>query len=208
MPSLSSRFSPVSALLGLRVRDNKTGQTIFLGGSPGAGKSYLAAQAVRANPTIRHEIAGQLIRSAVSGTKGYRRPTVADSKVADRFQLLLIQEVHRIRSTYDGPLLLDGHFVVPTKEGPHPVPPEVFSALNVDAFVVVETGLDAVLDRLRNREAQTWWNGEHGSVATLMQVERDHADAVAQVLKKPLFRIAGEGPDAVSHIQAVLDERR
>ena len=169
-----------------------TGRTVFLGGCPGSGKSFLAEALVREDGDIRHEVAGQLIRRALSESpEGYQRPVVAGGMVADRFQQHLVEQYRRVRSAFDGPILLDGHFVIPTKEGPHPVSADVFAALNVDAFVIVETDLEGVLGRLRMRPAQSWWDGDRESIASLRNLEMAQAEVIAQALARPLVRVDG-----------------
>jgi adenylate kinase len=119
-----------------------------------------------------------------------------------------VEQYRKVRSTFDGPILLDGHFVVPTKEGPHPVSADVFAALNVDAFVIVETDLEVVLARLRLRPTQSWWDGDRESVASLMNLEMAQAEVIAQALDRPLVRIDGETMDGLPEIRRLLKSVR
>lgn len=180
-------------------------KTIFLGGSPGAGKSFLADEIVRINPKVRHEVAGHLIRTAMSTpTEDYQRPVVANSAVADRFQLHLIAQLEKIRSEYDGVILLDGHYVVPTKTGFHPVSADVFVALKIDTFVIVESSPQVVFERLQGRSMQGWWDGRIESIVALCRMEADHANLIAQSAGRPLIRVSGESLVDVNAVSALL----
>jgi adenylate kinase len=177
--------------------------TVFLGGCPGVGKSFLAAQLALSG--IRHEIAGRLIRNGIREQgAAYERLVVADADTADRFQLILIEQFRRIRSAYDGVLLLDGHFFVPTKEGPRPVSPAVFEALDVDVLFLIESTPETVVERLRGRGAQGWWDGTQESVSVLMNTELIHAEEVARALNRPLVRFQSSGVDAASEIRRLI----
>jgi adenylate kinase len=183
-------------------------RTIFLGGCPRSGKSFLADEVVRQNPGVRHEVAGQLIKKGLDpNSTVYQRPVVADVKVADRFQQLLVREFRQIRDTFDGLILLDGHFVVPTREGPRPVSSEVFAALQIDAFVLLETDLETIVARLRVPPPQAWWSGNPEEVASLMKLEREHAEITARLLARPLVLLnpGTTQEDAVRMIRRCID---
>lgn len=172
------------------MRNNRV---IFVGGCPGVGKSSLCQKIACSRVGVRHEIAGQLIRQGIGASEpGYIRPLVATSAVADYYQDILIETFSRVREVHEGHLILDGHFIVPTKAGLQPVAAEVFQRLAVDVFVIVESRLETVVRRLRERGGREWWDGSSESVKILIDSELEHATNVARTLGKPLFRVNGE----------------
>lgn len=161
---------------------------VFVGGVPGAGKSTLCAQ-VGAGWTAF--TAGKLIAQARSAKQGetYQRPTVASRSQADEFQVTLLTALSAISDTK---VVLDGHFVVPTKSGPAQVPLWFFDEVLPNALLLVESPLEAVCSRLRERGA-AWWDGSESTIATLIAQESDWAETVARHLGKFLHRIDGTG---------------
>lgn len=179
--------------------------TVFVGGCPGVGKSHLAAQL--ASTGFHHEIAGLLIRKGMSNGVGtYQRPVVVDANTGDQFQRILVEQFRQIRMAYDSVIILDGHFVLPTKEGLLPVSPGVFEALAIDAFVLIEAPLMTVVERLRNRETQKWWDGTEGSVSILMNAERIHAEQTARALNRPLRRLYGSDGDVATEVRDLVSK--
>ncbi len=182
-----------------------TGRTIFLGGCPASGKSHIAEAVVAARSSVKHVVAGQLIRGALTSAGLYERPLVADGATADKYQLLLIDQFRMVRSEHCGDILLDGHFVVPTREGPHPVPAEVFAELCVDIYVLLETRSDVIVERLALRDGSPWWDGSWQQVENLASDERDHAKVVAEHQRRGLVILRGDSSDALANVLRVVD---
>lgn len=149
-------------------------------------------------PGLRHEVAGQIIiRHALDGNStDYERPPVRDHTTADHFQELLVECFARIRVQHDGPLVLDGHFVVPTENGPSPIGTDVIRRLCVTSLVLVETDAKVVASRLCERTRPTWWDGRVEAISELALREHQQASAVAESLGSPLLILAsGEGSE-------------
>lgn len=152
---------------------------LFLGGVPCSGKTHLCRKLLESVVNLRHEIAGRLIYSALSDTRtDYERPPVQNQAVANSLQDLLVVEFGRVREAHDGPLVLDGHYVVPTEHGPGPVMASVFQQLGVSHLAVCEVEPGLAVTRLRQRRCPEWWDGRLGSIQELALLERHQAAVV------------------------------
>jgi len=142
-------------------------------------------------------MAGNLIRMALTpASGGYRRPPVPDHAAADYFQEVLIEAFDTVRDAHDGGIVLDGHFVIPTADGPRPVGLDVFSRLNATHVALVDVEPNVAARRLRKRDAPLkWWGGDLDDIRTLVELERRQARLVARRLGCSLAVLDGE--DAV-----------
>lgn len=157
-----------------------TAPVIFVGGAPGTGKSTIAAEVGRLFPGVRCLTAGQLIRQRLGGTGRYVRPPVEDESRAAFFQDLLVTEFARIRKReVMVAWLLDGHYAVPTPDGPAPVAPEVFERLGVTHLALAVQPLDTIQARLRARGGAAWWDGGTASLRALVHADEAQACTVA-----------------------------
>ncbi|MCB9672832.1 MAG: AAA family ATPase [Alphaproteobacteria bacterium] len=157
-------------------------RVVFLGGPPGSGKTTLAEEAACQVAGLRVVTAGRLIKAGLSREAGYTRPPVADHDRAAFFQELLVLEFDVLRSTHTGPWLIDGHYAVPTGEGPANIPPSVFERLGCSDLLLVEAEVGVLLDRLRSRGGADWWDGSRHSVAELVGADADQAAVVAAAM--------------------------
>lgn len=186
---------------------NISRQVIFVGGVPGSGKTLLCDRLRSLVPGLRHVGAGQLIRQALDGgADGYIRPPVADHRMADRFQELLVDAFSQIRAGHVGPLALDGHFVVPTASGPSPIASEVFRRLCVTWLVLVEAEAQVITRRLRQRLRPDWWDGRAKSIPALIALERRQASVVAGDLGLPLIPV-GDGDEPQRLAEKLFGDR-
>lgn len=125
---------------------------IFVGGIHGVGKTFISAP-VAAQLRIRHATASQLIREE-RGLQSWD----ADRRVSaiDENQTALISAITRLQ-TSGQTLLLDGHFVLRDTVGTlNEIALQVFKDLQIGAVVLLEAGIDVVIERLRKRGDVSW----------------------------------------------------
>jgi adenylate kinase len=152
----------------------------FLGGIPGTGKTTLSEAVARATGCV-HVKASQLIREGRSVLA--ERPEVRDRSDADLNQRFLIAGLERLYAVDGRPILIDGHFVVPTNEGMYAVPPVVFEALRPSSVALLELDPGICATRLRARDIlPAWWDGTVDSLELLQREERACFERVRRVL--------------------------
>jgi adenylate kinase len=182
---------------------------IFLGGIPGAGKSTLGRRLQNALPTLLHLSAGELLAAELGHQSRYPSPaeagdreralvraTASDQMQAERFQDVIIEAFRRRRRAHRGPILLDGHFVVPTLTRFHPVPVDVFRQLGVARLALLDAEVAQILHRLRLRGETRWWDGSLSHLRRIYRAEAAHARAVAQFLGVDLVDVPAGLPCA------------
>lgn len=181
-----------------------TSPVVFVGGAPGTGKSTVAAEVERQLPGVRCLTAGQLIRQQLGGEGQYVRPPVEDEARAAFFQDLLVTEFARLREQEAAAAwLLDGHYAVPTGAGPAPVAPQVFERLGATHLALAVQPLDTIEARLHARGGAAWWDGDPGSLRTLVQADEAQAHAIAAHTGITLWRWR-QAEDAVRDLRGVL----
>lgn len=169
---------------------------IFLGGPPGAGKSSAVATVVARRPGTVVANAGALIREARNiGTWG-ERPAVADAATTKAFQKILLAQVAVLRQRANGPIVLDGHFAVPTGQGPVSIAPDVFQRLGCIALIHLSAPVTELAERLRTRGGAAWWDGSDEQVAALAEADRYQAMCVSAATRIPLSYY--QSPDAAA----------
>jgi adenylate kinase len=195
---------------------------IFLGGIPGAGKSTLGRQLQNELPTLLHVSAGELLAAELGHQSRHSRPaevrdregvparaTASDQVQADRFQDIIIEAFHRRRRGHTGPILLDGHFVVPTLTRFHPVTVHVFRQLGVARLALLDAKLAQIAHRLRMRGETHWWDGSLSRLRCIYREEAAHARAVAQALGIDLVEVpAGLPCEKVSSLLGIPASRQ
>lgn len=192
---------------------------IFLGGIPGAGKSTLGRQLQNALPTLLHLSAGELLAAELGqrssrhllaevhdGERAAVRATASDQEQAERFQDIIIEGFRRRRSAHRGPILLDGHFVVPTLTKFHPVTTHVFRQLGVVRLALLDVRLAQIGRRLRMRGETHWWDGSLSRLRCIYQAEAEHARSMARALGVDLVEIPEGLPwDRVSSLLGIRE---
>lgn len=159
---------------------------IFLGGPPGAGKSCALEEVVVLRPGTIVANAGALIREGRGiGTPG-ARPLVASVDAAAAFQEILTEQVCALRNRATGPVVLDGHFAVPTPQGPAVIEPEVFRRLGCIALIRLWAPVAELATRLRARSGAAWWDGSEAEIASLTAADERQARTVSSVTAIPL----------------------
>lgn len=176
---------------------------VFLGGPPAAGKSTVAA-AVRTHfPRVIVVNAGAFIRSRLGAGGAGDRVPVADGAAATRLQEILVDAVGELRRSVDGPILLDGHFAVPTPGGPQPVDTAVFAGLGCTTLVQLDATAAELAERLLRRGGAAWWDGSIGMLDDLRDTDLRQARLVAEGLGLPLYE-AGSVASATRMLRPLL----
>lgn len=155
---------------------------IFVAGIHGVGKTYLGAPAAQ-SLGLRHATASQLIREE-RGLQSWG----SDKRVEgiDENQAALISAAKRLRSS-EQPLLLDGHFVLRGANGElQQIDVQVFRELQIDAVLLLEAGLDVVLERLNVRGDTSWTVSD---LHALAEQETTHALRISTELGIPLANV-------------------
>jgi adenylate kinase len=117
---------------------------------------------------------------------------VLDGAGARNNQSLLVAAFEAYSRETQVPVLLDGHFVVPTEAGPEPVGVDVFKELRLDALVVVRAEPDVIADRLRARQDRSrWWDGTTKGIESLQELEVAAASSISRALDLPLTLLTG-----------------
>jgi adenylate kinase len=138
------------------------------------------------NSNPRPDIYGSEVRD---GERAAARAAVSDQGQAERFQYLIIEAFRRRRMAHGGPILLDGHFVVPTLTSFHPVTIQVFRQLGVARLALLDARLAQIAYRLRMRGATPWWDGNFTHLRSIYRAEAAHARAVARALGVELVEV-------------------
>lgn len=172
---------------------------VFVAGIHGVGKTHLGVPAAE-HLGIRHATASQLIREG----RGLQTWGI-DKRVStiDENQAALIAATALLRA--EAPrLLLDGHFVLRGADGVlTELDIQVFRDLKIGAVLLLETELDVVLGRLRQRGDNSWSEWELRSLA---DSEKSHARRVSSELCVPLKHLVSPTyEEFVSTLRAVLD---
>jgi adenylate kinase len=200
---------------------------VFLGGIPGAGKTTLGRQLQTTVPALLHLGASELLRAGLERagaerglvalparesrdtSPGLVRPIAGDRAQAERFQEIIVEEFHRRRAAHEGPILLDGHFVVPTRGGHHPVSLEVFQQLGIARLARLDVSPDVAGLRLRGRGNDApWWDGTVAGLERIQQAEAAHARHVALALGRALVEIPDRTPRELVHALLALPGAR
>jgi adenylate kinase len=129
---------------------------IFVAGIHGVGKTYLCAPAAK-NNGFRHATASQLILE-----ERKLQSWGEDKRVAgvDENQAALISATNRLRSSGEK-LLLDGHFVLRGQTGEfNEIKSTVFRDLQISAVLLLQTNVDVIAGRLRERGDTSWTESE------------------------------------------------
>jgi adenylate kinase len=104
---------------------------VFVCGLSRSGKSSLIESARKSFPSFRHLRASRLLREA-------GRPTVPiQSSEVPKNQKVLVQLVKHELAMGASDLILDGHFLIETIDGPVPLPLECLDALPLQAVFMV-----------------------------------------------------------------------
>lgn len=163
-------------------------RTVFLGGIPASGKSTIGNR-LQEGGRVVHVGAGDLIKAAKNSV-ALNRVDVIGARDADDNQALLVAAFRELASTTTHPIILNGHFAVPTQGGPVPVAPSVFSGLGLTALAVLVVDPSVAAQRLAARpEKARWWDGSAAALERLQAAELVAARSAAKECSLPLMEL-------------------
>lgn len=170
---------------------------IFVGGIHGVGKSSFCSKLASALG-LRHFSAGALIgdRREVAQSADKRVVNVNDN------QDVLIEAVQAI-SISDSPVLLDGHFcVLNLSEELTRIPTQTFERLAPIAALVIHDDVQAIQERLRNRDGR---NYSLAALGAYQDAELSHARTVCSIIGAKLCTLRPDMlPEALEFVTQEL----
>ncbi|HDH7803676.1 ATP-binding protein [Klebsiella michiganensis] len=149
---------------------------LFIAGAHAVGKSYLCKKFLE-NHNVDHHSASSLI------AKGRVENWGIDKKTgnAEENQKILIEQLASFKHNKQD-LLLDGHFVLVSKENQFiELDHSVFHEMGINGIILVESDETTIIKRFKEREANLSF-----SPRELMTLERKNAIAVTKELNIPL----------------------
>jgi len=153
---------------------------IFLAGAHGVGKTFLG-KPVAESLDVKHATASTLIREELGSQSWQENKHTSD---VDRNQEALISAVSRMSK--EGPLMLDGHFVLRNGEGViAPLPVDIFKRLAIKSVILMESPSDVVALRLEKRGAAQPLQ----KIEEIAAEELKHAQYVSEQLNVPFLRL-------------------
>jgi len=190
--SLFDNFYPPQSLTYLNTNNlnklkdalmkNNNGETIFIAGVHGVGKTTMCKAYIAKKPTI-YEAASSLIKKAKTEAVAKTSKNVKD--IAGN-QELLITEVSKILSSGSN-LLLDGHFALLKDNIPTALDKEVFSNLNLSAIIVIHDDPRLIEERTKARDSSSL---SADVISAFQQLELSKAEEIANELKIPFCKIS------------------
>ncbi|CAM4108421.1 hypothetical protein BZK40_21110 [Citrobacter portucalensis] len=163
---------------------------LFIAGAHAVGKSYLCGKFVE-NHNIAHHSASSLIAKGRTENWGIDKKT----DDAEENQKILIEQLTNFKKT-EQDLLLDGHFVLLSKENKFiELNHSIFHDMEIDGIILVESDEDTILKRFIERKANISFSPKE-----IMALERKNAIAVAKELKIPLVILNSPSKECFSEI--------
>lgn len=161
---------------------------IFVAGIHGVGKTYLASR-VAPDVGMVHTSASNLIKEERALTTWTNDKRVADVDANQRALAAAVQRYNKLGTR----LLLDGHFVLLNTEGEMTrLETRVFSTLNLDRVILIETGSQILAQRIKERDDRKI-SLDH--ILEFMKAEHDHAENVCTELEIPLVILVTPSPE-------------
>jgi adenylate kinase len=163
----------------------------FIGGISAVGKTSLLASLPGRDRTWLRWSAGQLIADELGVTT---LPTDQADDVL-RYQEALVRAYQRRCRDVSLPIVMDGHFALPTKSSWMAVPIDIFRALAPRALVLLEAAPEAIRRRRARRDGAAPTTAE---IAAGTLAERTAAREVAATLGLTLYEWPAEPRAAAS----------
>ena len=155
-----------------------TGNTIFISGVYGTGKSTLC-NGLTSMMKIPSFSAGDLI-SAINGERYGANKAVRDKAYN---QTLLAEKVHELNNKHKR-IILAGHFCIFNNSNEIEILPEtVYFKLNISQIVLLETDVSIIANHLNIRDNK---NYSIDNLLRLAEGERSQSEIIAQKLNCPL----------------------
>lgn len=173
-------------------------KTIFVAGVHGVGKTYLCESV--AHLGLNFSSASEIIKNELSDTNWTKDKVVSD---VDENQLALVSGVKNIKNAdASKSLLLDGHFVLRSKNGFISLDHSIFSALDLDAVLLIEDDADKVAIRLEKRDAAA----APKDLEDFLKLERAQAEKFITDRGIPFFIIKSGDTDAfLKAVKKIID---
>ena len=120
---------------------------------------------------------------------------------------MLIRQFVEETKDHDGPILLDGHLVIPSESGMVPVEASVFRRLGVTHMFLLSASPEVVATRLASRDQPRWWDGQVSSIETLIAQEAARLSVVSGSLGCPAETLSELEPEQKRILIAAVSER-
>ncbi|MBR2681398.1 MAG: AAA family ATPase [Exiguobacterium sp.] len=143
---------------------------VFICGLSGIGKSSLIEYVVTNFPNVRHVRASDLLASAGKPIRNLRTSDVLHNQLA--FVKLAAAEIRR--STH---VLIDGHLLIESLDGPISLPDNCLDALQIDGVIIVTADAEQLFSR---RVTAGLCTASINELAELMSTELENAKRLAQ----------------------------
>lgn len=155
---------------------------ILVTGISGVGKSYTAERVVAAAPNLKHVRASELL---VQAGRPVSFPTPSEMEENQRVLCRLLAEKDAVAG---GKLVLDGHAILETRDGPRPTPSWIFDALPISVVLCVQDDPAVVAVRREAKHGRQ----EETQVRALQEAEEDYSLSQARRLGVP-FHVVRSG---------------
>jgi adenylate kinase len=161
-------------------------------GLSGSGKTTLIAQATRASDLALNSIrASDILRHEGRPIVGLKASDVISN------QEVIVDWLLRFQGANDGPILLDGHLLIETDDGPQLVPDRILAPLPLVGVIVVRNEPKVVA----KRREDSFLTRSSLEIRDLMFIEMVHARQLARARAVPFSAIRGN--DLAGFIAAV-----
>lgn len=155
---------------------------ILVTGISGVGKSYTVERVVAAAAGLEHVRASELLARA---GRPVSFPTPSEMEENQRILCQLLTERD---SAAGGGLVLDGHAILETRDGPRPTPSWIFDAVPISAFLCVQDDPEVVAIRREAKHGRQ----EVTRVRALQEAEETYSRNQANRLGVP-FHVVRSG---------------
>jgi len=172
----------------------------FVGGISAIGKTTLLAQVPGRERSWLWWSAGKLIADEL----GLATLPTDDAADVLRYQDALVRGYRRRSRAVALPVVMDGHFTLPTSAAPMAVPVEVFRALAPRVLVVLAAPPEEIRQRMARRDGDAPLTT---ALAASVVAESDAARAVADALGLSLHCWPAE-PATVDVLAGLIEELR
>lgn len=152
-------------------------------GLSGSGKTTIIAHAARVSGLgLNHIKASDILRQEGRPITGLKASDVISN------QELIVSWLLRYKSLNHGPILLDGHLLIETDDGPQLVPDRILAPLPLAGIIVVRIEPEVVA----KRREDSFLTRSSLEIRDLMFIERVHARRLARARTVTFSAIRGD----------------